>query len=133
MHRRCASLQPKTKKQYIGLLSFLVAGMGFEPPGLAKFSAENLASVSSAALTVHRTVIHYRFGRSLHSLPPGYRYAPPQAHSRLSCLDTLGAPHSLLRAVSRCKKDTQSFLLARPTSYARRTHNPTLKRRKPLP
>ena len=43
-----------------------------EPPGLAKFSAENLSAVTSAALTVHRTVIHYHFGRSLRSLPPSY-------------------------------------------------------------
>ena len=45
---------------------FLVAEMGFEPHVLAKFSAENLSSGHKscrwqlAALTVHRTVIHYR-------------------------------------------------------------------------
>ena len=44
----------------------------------------------------------------------GIFHCPPQAHSRLSCLDTLGAPYSLLCAVSRRKKDIQSFLLARP-------------------
>ena len=47
----------------------------FEPPGLAKFSVENLASVISAALTVHRTVIHYRFGHLSGS------YSPPDCHS----------------------------------------------------
>ena len=34
--------------------------MGFEPHGLAKFSAENLSAVILAVLTVHRTVIHCR-------------------------------------------------------------------------
>ena len=38
MHRRCASLQPKTKKQSNGLLSFLVAEMGFEPHDLRVMS-----------------------------------------------------------------------------------------------
>ena len=38
MHHRCASLQPKTKKQSIGLLSFLVAGAGFEPYDLRVMS-----------------------------------------------------------------------------------------------
>jgi len=44
---RAEHIVPKTKKQSNGLLSFLVAGMGFEPHGLAKFSAENLSSVTS--------------------------------------------------------------------------------------
>ena len=35
------------EKQSAGLLSFLVTGVGLEPHVLAKFSAENLASVTS--------------------------------------------------------------------------------------
>ena len=37
----------------------MVAGEGFEPPVLHFHCGEN-AAVGSAALTVHRTVIHYR-------------------------------------------------------------------------
>ena len=45
---------------YLFYSPFLVAEMGFEPHGLAKFSAENLSAVILAVLTVHRTVIHCR-------------------------------------------------------------------------
>ena len=54
-------LHVKNEKRHpLGCLCFLVAEMGFEPHGLAKFSAENLSAVILAVLTVHRTVIHCR-------------------------------------------------------------------------
>ena len=42
-----------------GIRPYMVAGEGLEPPVLHFRCGEN-AAVGSAALTVHRTVIHYR-------------------------------------------------------------------------
>ena len=89
---------------------FLVAGVGFEPHGLRVMSPTSYQAALPRDIKLRLGVFP-----PFHN-PPGYRCAPPQAHSRF--LRFAGSlENSLLRAVSLRKNDTQSFLLVHPTSY----------------
>ena len=93
---------PKTKKQSIGLLSFLVAGRGFEPPDL------RVMSPTSYQAALPRDILFYhmcgagdrsRTGTilSYHGiLSPGRLPIPPHRHSWTTVMDSRIGSQKLL-------------------------------------